>query len=434
MMSRVWRLFAGIALVLSCGVTWVLSQNPAAPLPAPKTEPIAVALVPQEKHAPHMIGRAGCSANGCHGQVGESSAKTGLDTWRSSFTIDMAKDPHTRAYAVLNGELSTKMMRRLNRVSADAVLPEEQKATHDYRCLACHSNPSLAEEVRAKVAIPQSLLAEGVNCEACHGSAEKWQISHVSWTKPATRAADFANGGMLELNDLGNRAVACAGCHIGAPADAEHGFAVRDMNHDMIAAGHPRLKFDSADRLQRLPAHWHERDRSTFPGSPRKDYLLEAWSVGHAAVSEAWCSLSKDREIRKNPWPELSESNCTQCHHDLTSSGKNHPETWVRNRNGKTLLESAMPWTSRDLVGEPDRKTRPKNIAVAIAQKLRKYEAKVSASPLDREDAAAIDASLHSLEAALGVTKFDTVWDVKRFASDTKIRIQTLIALLENRH
>jgi hypothetical protein len=116
--------------------------------------------------------------------------------------------------------------------------------------------------------------------------------------------------GLAELNDLGSRASACAGCHVGSPG--------RDMNHDMIAAGHPKLNFEFASHLARLPRHWYERDRMT--GEKRgPEFLLQAWAVGPFRAGESVRALSIDRQSREQGriWPELAEWNCYACHHEL---------------------------------------------------------------------------------------------------------------------
>src|SRR5262249_12680736 len=117
--------------------------------------------------------------------------------------------------------------------------------------------------------------------------------------------------GLAELNDLGSRAKTCAGCHVGGTGD---------MNHDMIAAGHPRLNFEFASHLARMPKHWFERDRATGEVRGPED-LLQAWVGGAFGAGEARCSLSQVRQGRKHPWPELAEWNCYACHHDLLGQG-----------------------------------------------------------------------------------------------------------------
>ncbi|MFO0801822.1 MAG: hypothetical protein U0791_01680 [Gemmataceae bacterium] len=152
-----------------------------------------------------------------------------------------------------------------------------------------------------------------MSCEACHGDAGKWMPKHTTWGK-TDRAAGYDATGMAKLFDIGERAVICAGCHVGAAADDSRGYPVRDMNHDMIAAGHPRLNFDFAEYQRWLRPHWQEEDRSP-------EFEVKAWLVGRAAHAEAATKLTADRESRGKagsaPWPEFAESSCVSCHHKL---------------------------------------------------------------------------------------------------------------------
>jgi len=118
-----------------------------------------------------------------------------------------------------------------------------------------------------------------VSCEACHGNAGQWLQPHTSWK--GDRTESYKQTGLKPLYDLGERALACAGCHMGAPADGDH--PVRDMNHDMIAAGHPRLNFDFAEYQRRLPKHWQEKDRTKSDLPPRELNEARVWYVGRLA-------------------------------------------------------------------------------------------------------------------------------------------------------
>jgi hypothetical protein len=173
-----------------------------------------------------------------------------------------------------------------------------------------------------------------VSCEACHGNAGGWLREHTAWT--GDRREVYAKTGMTQLFDLGERAMTCLGCHVGAPAG--NGLPVRDMNHDMIAAGHPRLNFDFAEYLRRLPAHWMEKDRTATSAKlpPRPLNAAKAYLVGRTAHAEAACKLLASRAERsatdpRTPWPEFAEYNCASCHHNLRAVTDEDPaEGWRR--------------------------------------------------------------------------------------------------------
>ncbi len=86
------------------------------------------------------------------------------------------------------------------------------------------------------------------------------------------------------------------------------------MNHDMIAAGHPRLTFDFAGYLAQLPPHWNS---SKHAGDPR--FFGRAWAIGQAASAVAALDLLTHR-TQQPTWPELAEFACYSCHHNLRGS------------------------------------------------------------------------------------------------------------------
>jgi hypothetical protein len=273
---------------------------------APRAVPAIPALAAREATGanPNTIGVSGCASAACHGgsAIDSLTGKLSDRTWAGSASHWLAVDPHTKAYAALETPLAATIMERY---------APGARATEDARCLACHTNPSLAKadaDLRER-----QLRSEGVSCEACHGDAGRWMPKHTTWTE-ADRAAGYDATGMVKLFDIGERAVLCAGCHVGAPADESRGYPVRDMNHDMIAAGHPRLNFDFAEYQRWLRPHWQEADRSP-------EFEVKAWLVGRAAHAEVADKLTKDRESRgragEAPWPEFAESSCVSCHHKL---------------------------------------------------------------------------------------------------------------------
>jgi hypothetical protein len=233
------------------------------------------------------VGLAGCASSNCHGRTGGDAL--GEYSWRTSCAVWAARDPHARAYVALDPQKNS-VAKKMQ--TAFARLEPGYHPQKDARCLACHANPGIDKGDKPELV---TLRAEGVSCEACHGNAEHWLHTHTQ-VKPTDRH------GLAELNDLGSRAKTCAGCHVGGTGD---------MNHDMIAAGHPKLNFELASHLARMPKHWLERDRRT--GQLRgPEYLLQAWVAGVLPAGGAACDLSMVR-----PAHELAEWNCYACHHDL---------------------------------------------------------------------------------------------------------------------
>ena len=271
-------------------------NNPTAAKPAPGgTNP------PQNPRP--LAGVAGCGAAACHGAPGTGTLSP--DIWQSSFTVWNTTDPHAKAYRALTTPLARTIIEGMH---------GKTPATEEPRCLACHTNPTTIGDT--------SLRIEGMNCESCHGNPNKWSVEHTSFGTRERHKA-YESVGMPKLFDLGTRAEVCAGCHVGAPADPLRGLPLRDMNHDMIAAGHPPLNFDFADAMHRLPKHWFEKDRTAAdprtPAGPA--FEAKAWLVGRVAVAAASCSLTADRATRADPWPEFAEMNCFACHHEFEPKG-----------------------------------------------------------------------------------------------------------------
>jgi hypothetical protein len=132
------------------------------------------------------------------------------------------------------------------------------------------------------------------------------------------------------LQGLDVRAGVCAGCHIGAPADAKRGIPVRDMNHDFIAAGHPRLMFEFGSFLANVPKHWKEKDTAA-------DFEARVWLVGHAASARAAMELLGDRATATAPdrvWPEFAEYDCYACHHELAGKRWRQQRGYAGHRPG----------------------------------------------------------------------------------------------------
>ncbi len=159
--------------------------------------------------------------------------------------------------------------------------------------------------------------AQGIGCESCHGAAEHWLARH--YERDISRA-ELQALGMHDTKDLRVRAAVCAGCHVGDER--------RDMNHDMIAAGHPPLRFElSAYHDMIRLKHWSDAERIEQP-----HFKARLWAAGQVVGAEAALALLESRAARAvpldkaatsgrgdlpTPWPEFSEFDCFACHQRL---------------------------------------------------------------------------------------------------------------------
>ena len=104
------------------------------------------------------------------------------------------------------------------------------------------------------------------------------------------------------MTDLRTRARVCTDCHVGGDR--------AQVNHDLIAAGHPALLFENSSFLDRYRPyqHWSEvEDRRRHPALE-----AEEWAVGQAVSAEAGMKLLAIRAKvttppNLHPWPEFAE-------------------------------------------------------------------------------------------------------------------------------
>jgi hypothetical protein len=148
------------------------------------------------------------------------------------------------------------------------------------------------------------------------------------------------------------------GCHVGAPA--EKALPVRDMNHDMVAAGHPRLNFDYAEYLRRLPHHWREKERAIDGDYARgQGFAVRLWLVGRVAHAEVACKLLADRIQRlttddRTPWPEFAEFNCAACHSTIQDPNRLATNSLGHRPIGSLRWQSLWPLTYNTGLKAPD--------------------------------------------------------------------------------
>jgi hypothetical protein len=112
-----------------------------------------------------------------------------------------------------------------------------------------------------------------------------------------------------------------------------------EVDHDLIAAGHPRLIFEFTAFHAFMPRHWADaKDRDPAKSvRGRTDFESRTWVVGQLVTTHAALELLADRaRAGKKPWPEFAQHDCIACHHDLRSPSTHPP------RDGKP---GAVPWS-----------------------------------------------------------------------------------------
>lgn len=262
-------------------------QQPAPPqtstAPGPAGASTATPLDPGK-----FMGLATCANSGCHGSTQP------LETTRvlqNEYYTWLNRDRHAGAYNVLFSDRSARIARNMRL---------KKRAYEEGVCLDCHSTNVPANLVEGTVD-----LEDGVQCEACHGPSSGWRAEHTEqgWTHEQSVAR-----GMIDLRSVNARATTCAGCHVGN--------AKKEVDHELIASGHPILAFELDNYSESMPAHWK---------SGLETHGVRAWAVGQVVkMRESLDNLS--RHARGNEWPEFSDMSCFNCHHDLKGS------TWRQER------------------------------------------------------------------------------------------------------
>ncbi len=288
----------------------------------------SVPTTPVVASAPAAVTLANCTSSGCHG-----GSTSGPPSWENAASLWLARDPHRNAFFVLYTERAIAMVQRLNNWPTDQA-PDDAKYLQflEQRCTGCHAIHESSEPADRPEA-----YALGVTCVGCHGEASHWGHTHYQNgfrdANGNVNAEDVSHG-FNDLRDLSERASACMQCHVG-PGKGLNG--PHDMNHDLIAAGHPRLNFEFSAYLANLPPHWdtaldekrHNESVSATAGS----FNFDAWLVGQMEIAKSRSALSNWRKTtaaeqqaagallsETPPWPELSEFDCYQCHHSFSSA------------------------------------------------------------------------------------------------------------------
>ena len=253
-----------------------------------------------------FVGTASCTAANCHGGDGTRGVS------HESYSIWIQRDPHARSYSLLFDPRSKQMATQLKL---------SQPAHQARECLACHATGGDRSARHNR----EAMISDGVGCESCHGPAKDWLGPHVRRDWLTRSHSDKESLGFRNTKDILIRARLCVECHVGAPG--------RDVNHDLIAAGHPALRFELAAHHANMPAHWDRRDdEEAHPALEAK-----LWAVGKVVSAQAAVGLLQARA--DSPiWPEFTEYGCFACHHNLQAP------SWRQTRGYAGRKPGSLAW------------------------------------------------------------------------------------------
>jgi hypothetical protein len=235
-------------------------------------------------------GVASCANSGCHGSTQPLNASRVL---QNEYYTWLNTDRHALAYNILFSDRSARIVRNMRL----ARRPYEEKV-----CLDCHTT-----NVSAPTVAGQIDKEDGVQCEACHGPAGGWRAEHTEegWTHAQSVAR-----GMIDLKHMPTRAHRCNSCHLGN--------ADKEVDHELIASGHPVLAFELDNYAASMPPHWKRNEANDG---------VRAWAVGQAMkFRDSLGNLS--RHARGDEWPEFSDMSCYNCHHALKGSAARQERGW----------------------------------------------------------------------------------------------------------
>jgi len=264
-----------------------------------------------------LLGAGSCAGTACHNGSDAATIKG------REYSL-CVNDKHDRAFAVLLDERSKKIEQRYHG------LPDWRTAQpeRDLLCLKCHVHPEIARRPMLEIdGLRQFRFEDGVSCEACHGPAERWLDLHhrPAWLALSSREKQ-THFGMTDTRGLHSRIRGCVACHVGAPG--------MEVDHDLIAAGHPRLAFEFAGSQALMTKHWDDAaDRDPARGG-RPSFETEAWANGQLLALKASLELLQHRLLNK-PGPEFAEFDCYACHHDLRNPGSKQDREFSGRTAGK---------------------------------------------------------------------------------------------------
>ena len=299
------RWLAPLAILLALAYVAWLSIGLAA-----SQQPATGELGPRPAAAKQWLGSGSCVPPGAITATA-CKAISAANTRPGSCTTSMPA-----LYEVLFNAKSRAIVSNLHR--------EDGKAAPDLAlCLNCHVHKDYKSANRH----PQFAKEDGVSCESCHGPAGSWLSGHY---KAGLTDEQKTAMGMWDTRSIAGRVRSCTPCHVGAEG--------MEVDHNLIAAGHPRLAFEfSASAL--MPHHWQDA-KDKKPGETKRarpDWDAAAWFVGQAATAQASLELLAAR-TRSERWPEFAEYDCYACHRQLDD------KAWQQEPRDARGTRPIMPW------------------------------------------------------------------------------------------
>lgn len=232
------------------------------------------------------LGVASCASSTCHGRA--LPADSG-NIAQNEYRIWAKYDHHSRAYAILKNKHS-------QRIAANMGIAD---AATEPACLACHADTTPTPLQGEKFHIE-----DGIGCEVCHGGAENWIDSHYG--AKASHQQNLQDG-MLPTEQPYRVAELCQSCHLGNNNQL--------ATHEMMAAGHPRLRFELDTWLALMPPH-HVSD-TDYQQRGKSSSTLARWLAGRIQAAKDYLALLEKHSAGQGLFPELAMFDCHACHRPM---------------------------------------------------------------------------------------------------------------------
>ncbi len=299
----------------------------------------------------NLTGTLSCTATACH-----SSARAHADPHKirgDEFVLWKENgDPHERAYRTLFNDQSLRILVNLGALSnsdgtnqPNTRFPRHRK-TEQFddlfeSCRQCHTTANPANDPTKRISrLADRIQENAVGCESCHGPAGRWLDRHFQSDFATLSAREKKELGMIDTKDVRQRARVCTNCHVGSEG--------REVNHDLLAAGHPALFFEQASYLAILPPHWRQTDPASLGrrrriDEPLKDWLAGRWAIIEASLAQTQRRASAASDTNVANWPEFAEYACFSCHHELSVGVE-----W-RSERKTASHRMVLPWAAWNL-------------------------------------------------------------------------------------
>lgn len=284
---------APVLAVAACALMAAIALGSALALPSAPLQAQSASNNHSSEGTPggHM-GVASCAGSTCHGRTVASGTPVRQDELQRWQEESSPAGAHSRAWRVIGEPRGAAIVRRLGLDSAGV----------SRECAGCHATAGSAH------------LAEGVDCEACHGNAGGqnggWLATH--YTVGASHARNVAQG-MIDLTSPRARAGICLDCHLSGGAQGQF------ITHRIMAAGHPRLSFE-LDLFTTLQQH-HDEDADYAARKGHKTNAMQMWAIGQAeAVGRGLALYSQPAKANDGVFPEFTFYDCHSCHRRIYDS------------------------------------------------------------------------------------------------------------------